>query len=147
MIRVAVAIAPEVRQLLEEEPEQLGEFLDEIHDEDLADLIELLGRGEGMRLLQAVPAEQAARIFERLDEDEQQEMVEAIGPASVAPIVSEMAADDATDLLSALPEEVGETLLENIERVDPEAAAEIEELEKWAEACAGALQTPEDVRV
>ena len=147
MIRVAVAIAPEVRQLLEEEPEQLGEFLDEIHDEDLADLIELLGRDEGMRLLQAVPAEQAARIFERLDEDEQQEMVEAIGPASVAPIVSEMAADDATDLLSALPEEVGETLLENIERVDPEAAAEIEELAQWAEDCAGGLMTTDYVTV
>ncbi|NUP10901.1 MAG: magnesium transporter [Polyangiaceae bacterium] len=147
MIRVAVAIAPEVRQLLEEDPTQLGEFIDEIHDEDLADLVELLGQEEAVKLLGAVPPEQAARIFERLDEAHQGELVEQIGLEKVAPIVIEMAADDRADLVSALPEAMGETLLENIERVDPEAAAEVEQLTKWPDDSAGGLMTTDYVSV
>ncbi len=147
MIRVAVAIAPEVRQLLAEDPAQLGEFIDEIHDEDLADLVTLLGREEGAQLLQAVPAEQAARILERLDEDHQEEMVTSIGYDTVAPIVGEMAADDRADLVSALPDEMGETLLERLEEVDPEAAAEVELLAKWPEDSAGGLMTTDYVAV
>jgi magnesium transporter len=147
MIRVAVAIAPEVRQLLEEDPHELDEFLEEVHDEDLADLIELLGPEEGGKLLKSVKAEQAARIFERLDDDRQQEFVENLGPESVAPIVSEMRPDDRADLVTMLPEAMGETLLESIEKVDPEAAAEVEELAQWAEDSAGGLMTTDYVSV
>jgi magnesium transporter len=145
MIRVAVAIAPEVRQLLEEDPTQLGEFIDEIHDEDLADLLELLGQDEAVKLLGAVPPEQAAKIFQRLDEAHQEQLVQQIGTEKVAPIVIEMAADDRADLVSALPDDVGESLLENIERVDPEAAADVELLTKWPDDCAGGLMTTDYV--
>jgi magnesium transporter len=147
MLRVAIAIAPEVRQLLEEDPSQLGEFIDEIHDEDLADLVTLLTSAEGAKLLKAVPAEQAAGILERLDDEHQEALVRAIGMDSVAPIVSEMAADDRTDLVSMLPDAMGEDLLENIERVDPEAAAEIELLAKWPEDSAGGLMTTDYLEV
>lgn len=147
MIRVAVAIAPEVRQLLEEDPSQVAEFIDEIHDEDLADLVELLGQEEAVKLLGAVPPEQAARIFERLDETHQGELVEQMGAERVAAIAVEMAADDRVDLVSMLPEKMGETLLENIERVDPEAAAEVEELAQWPEDSAGGLMTTDYVSV
>jgi magnesium transporter len=147
MLRVAIAIAPEVRQLLEEDPSQLGEFINEIHDEDLADLVTLLTGAEGAKLLKAVPPEQAAGILERLDEEHQEELVRSIGMDSVAPIVSEMAADDRTDLVSMLPEAMGEDLLETIERVDPEAAAEIEALAKWQEDTAGGLMTTDYLEV
>ncbi|MBK6519206.1 MAG: magnesium transporter [Polyangiaceae bacterium] len=147
MIRVAVAIAPEVRQLLEEDPTQLGEFIDEIHDEDLADLLELLGQDEAVKLLGAVPPEQAAKIFQRLDEAHQEQLVQQIGTEKVAPIVIEMAADDRADLVSALPDDVGESLLENIERVDPEAAADVELLTKWPDDTAGGLMTTDYVAV
>lgn len=147
MIRVAVAIAPDVRQLLDEDPAALGDFLDEVHDEDLADLVELLGKEDGARLLSAVPPEKAAGIFERLEEGEQEELVEQIGVENVAPIVSEMAADDRADLVSMLPESVGETLLESLEKVDPEAAADVEALTQWPKDSAGGLMTTDYVSV
>jgi magnesium transporter len=147
MLRVAVAIAPEVRQLLEEDPAQLGELFEEIHEEDIADLIEQLGHDEGAKLLSAVPADLAARIFERLEQHRQESMVEAIGVENVASIVSEMSADDRTDLIEALPEAMGETLLEKIEEVDPTAAAEVEELAQWPEDSAGGLMTTDYVAV
>src|SRR5262245_48268579 len=146
-MRVAVAIVPEVRQLLEEDPAQLSELLEEIHDEDLADLLGLLDEDEAALFLKALPTEEAAPIFERLDEDKQEAMVEHLGVESIAPIVGEMAADERTDLIEALPQTIGETLLETLEKVDPEAAAEVEELAKWPEDSAGGLMTTDYVSV
>lgn len=145
MLRVAVAIAPEVRALLKEDPAQISELLEEIHEEDLADLLGLLDDNEAALVLKALKAEDAAPIFERLDEETQEAIVEQLGVESIAPIAAEMAADERTDLIEALPEEVGDKLLENIERVDPEAAAEVEELAKWPAESAGGLMTTDYV--
>lgn len=147
MMRVAVAMVPEVRQLLTEDPSQLSALLEEIHNEDLADLIGLLDEQEGALVLNALKAHEAAPIFERLDEETQEAMVEQLGVEKIASIVSEMAADERTDLIEALPEQVGDTLLETLEKVDPEAAAEVEELAQWPEDSAGGLMTTDYVSV
>jgi magnesium transporter len=147
MLRVAVAIVPEVRQLLREDPSQLAAVLEEIHDEDLADLIELLADEEAGQLLKTLSARDAAPIFERLDEDTQEAMVEQLGVDNVASIAAEMSADERTDLIEALPEAVGDTLLESLEKVDPEAAAEVSELAKWPEDSAGGLMTTDYISV
>jgi magnesium transporter len=147
MLRMAVAIAPEVRQLLREDPSQLSEVLDEIHDEDLADLVSLLDEEEAGQLLKALNARDAAPIFERLDEDTQEAMVEQLGVDKIAPIAAEMSADERTDLIEALPEDMGDTLIVALEKVDPEAAAEVEELAKWPEDSAGGLMTTDYVSV
>jgi magnesium transporter len=147
MMRVAVAMLPEVRQLLAEDPAQIGALLEEIHDEDLADLLGLLEEEEAALILTTLKPEEAAPIFERLDEDQQEALVEELGVENAAPIVSEMAADERTDLIEALPEEVGDNLLESLEKVDPEAAAEVEELAKWAEDSAGGLMTTDYLSV
>lgn len=147
MLRVAVAIAPEVRQLLHEDPSQLSEFVDEIHDEDIADLCSMLDEAEAAALLKALEPADAATIFERLDEDKQEALVEKIGYESVAPIVGEMSADERTDLIEALPDAMGDTLLETLEKHDPQAAAEVEALAKWPEDSAGGLMTTDYVSV
>jgi magnesium transporter len=147
MMRVAVGILPEVRQLLREDPAQLAELLDEIHDEDLADLVELLDDPDAAQLLTTLKVEDAAPIFERLDEDKQEDLIEELGFEKAAPIVGEMSPDDRTDLIEGLPEEIGEKLLETLERHDPEAAAEVEELAQWAEDSAGGLMTTDYVSV
>lgn len=146
-MRVAVAMVPEIRQLLEEDPSQLSDLLEEMHDEDLADLLGLLDDAEAASVLKALKAEDAAPIFERLDEETQEALVEKMGIESIAPIVSEMAADERTDLLEALPDQMSGTLLSTLERVDPEAAAEVEELAKWPEDSAGGLMTTDYVSV
>lgn len=146
-MRVAVAVLPEVRQLLAEDPAQLGAFLEEMHDEDRADLLALLEDEEAGKVLKALDAEDAASIFERLDEPTQEAIVESLGVESIAPVVAEMSADERTDFIESLPEEVGDDLLESLEKVDPEAAAEVEELAKWPEDSAGGLMTTDFVSV
>ncbi len=146
-MRVGTLLAPDLKQLLKEDPEQVRELFDEIHAEDLADVVSELEPDEAGTLLARMPAEDAAPIFERLDDQEQEKLVETMPPESVASIASEMAADDRADLFSALPDAMGEQLLERLQRVDPEAAQEVRDIEKWPETSAGHMMTTDFVQV
>ncbi len=146
-MRLASLLGPDLKQILKEDPDQVRELLDEIHPEDLADLVGELDPDEAGELLARMPAEDAAPIFERLDEHEQEELVEQMPPQSVAEIASEMAADDRADLFSALPDAMGEQLFQELQKVDPEAAQEVREIEKWPETSAGHLMTTDYVAV
>ena len=146
-MRLASLLSPDIKQILKEDPDQIRELLDEIHPEDLADLIGDLDPDEAGALLARLPAEDAAPIFERLDEHEQGELVEQMPPESIAEIASEMAADDRADLFNALPEAVGDQVFEALRKVDPEAAQEVRDIEKWPERSAGHLMTTDYVVV
>jgi magnesium transporter len=146
-MRLAHLLGPELKQLLKEDPDQVRELLSEIHPEDLADLVSELEPDEAAELLERLPAEEAASIFERLEEHEQEELADLMPPESVAHIASEMAPDERADFFSVLPEAVGDKLLETLQRVDPEAAEEVREIEKWPETSAGHLMTTSYVSV
>jgi magnesium transporter len=146
-VRLASLLGPDLKQVLKEDPEQVRDLLDEIHPEDLADLIGDLDADEAAELLARMPAEEAAPIFERLDEHEQSEVAGVMPPESVAHIASEMAPDDRADLFSVLPEAVGEVIFEKLEKVDPEAAEDVREIEKFPETSAGHLMTTRYVHV
>jgi magnesium transporter len=146
-MRLASLLGPDLKQVLKEDPDQVRELLHEIHPEDLADLIGDLDADEAAELLARLPAEDAAPIFERLDEEEQGEIVEVMPLESVAHIASEMAPDDRADLFSLLPEAVGDVILEKLEEVDPKAAEDVREIEKWPETSAGHLMTTAYVSV
>src|SRR3984957_7666075 len=146
-MRLAPLLGPDIKQILKEDPDQIRELLDEIHPEDLADIVSELEPDEAAELLARIPAEDAAPIFERLEDHEQEELVEQMPKESVAEIASEMAAADGADLFSALPDEVGERLFEALEKVDPAAAQEVRDIEKWPDTSAGHLMTTDYVRV
>src|SRR5580698_7110436 len=146
-MRLASLLGPDLKQLLKEDPDQVRELLDEIHPEDLADLVGELSPDEAGELLARLPAEDAAPIFERLDEHEQGELVEQMPPESVAEIASEMSSDNRADLFSLLPDAVGEQLFEALQKFDPEAAQEVREIEQWPETSAGHLMTTDFVSV
>ena len=146
-MRLASLLGPDLKQVLKEDPDQVRELLGEIHPEDLADLIGDLDADEAAELLSRLPVEDAAHIFERLDDDEQEDIVEVMPPESVAQIASEMAPDDRADLFSVLPEAVGDAILEKLAKVDPKAAEDVREIEKWPERSAGHLMTTAYVSV
>jgi magnesium transporter len=146
-MRLASLLGPDIKQILKEDPDQVRELLDEIHPEDLADIVSELDPDEAGELLARMPAEDAAPIFERLDEHDQGELVGQMPAESIVQIASEMSADDRADLFSALPEKVGEQLFEALAKVDPEAAKEVRDIEKWPETSAGHLMTTDYVAV
>jgi magnesium transporter len=152
-MRIGTLLAPELKQVLKDDPDAVRDLLDEIHAEDIADLVAELEPDEAAELMALLPAEDAAPIFERLEEHEQEELVELMPTESVAQIASEMASDDRADLFSVLPEAIGDKILESLERVDPKAAEDVREIEQYAETSAGHLMTtgyvavPPDVTV
>ncbi len=146
-MRLGTLIGPEVKELLREDPEEVRGLLDDIHAEDLADIIAELDVDEAAKLLARMPADGAAPIFERLEDDEQVEISTAMAPESVAEIAREMAPDERADFLSELPPALGDVILGKIETVDPEAAEEVREIEKWPETSAGHLMTTSYVHV
>jgi magnesium transporter len=146
-MRLASLLGPDIKQILKEDPEALRELLDDIHAEDLADIISELEPDEAAELLARIPAEDAAPIFERLEEHEQEELVEQMPAESVAEIASEMSSDNRADLFSVLPEAMGEQLFEALQKVDPAAAQEVRDIEKWPETSAGHLMTTDFVTV
>jgi magnesium transporter len=146
-MRLASLLGPDVKQLLKEDPEQLLPLLDEIHAEDLADIVSELDPDEAAALLERLPAEEAAPIFERLEDHEQEELSTRMPPESMAQIASEMAPDERADFFSVLPVAMGEQLMETLDRVDPEAAQDIRDIEKWPSTSAGHLMTTSYVSI
>lgn len=140
-MRLARLIGPELEQLLADSPGNVRELLDEIHPEDMADVIEQFDDVRATRLLIELPTEYAAQVFERLDEDRQAALVERIDLDSMARIATEMHADDRADFFSRLPPARGTPLLDRLESVDPDAAEDVEELRRWPETSAGGLMT------
>jgi magnesium transporter len=141
MLRLAQLFGPELREVLRDDPEQVRELLEELHPEDVADLVADLDPDVAALLMERLPADAAAPIFERLENHDQGALVSLMPPESVAQIASEMEADDRADFLSALPEAQGDDILARLEKVDPEAAEEVREIEKWPETSAGHLVT------
>jgi magnesium transporter len=146
-MRLADLLSPDIKQILKDDPDQVRGLLDEIHAEDLADIVSTLEPDEAAVLLTKLPAQDAAPIFERLEEHEREELVEQMPPESVVQIASEMAADDRADFFSVLPGPVGDSLFEALQKVDPQAAQEVRDIEKWPTTSAGHLMTTDFVVV
>ncbi len=148
-MRLGPLLGPDIKQILEEDPDQVRELIEElqVHPEDIADILAELDPDTATKVLTTLPAEEAAPIFERLEEHEQEEIALQMPTESVARIASEMEPDDRADLFSALPEELGEKVFQNLERVDAEAAEEVREIEKYPDTAAGHLMTTKYVSV
>jgi magnesium transporter len=149
-MRIGPLLGPDIKEILQEDPAQLRVLVEELelHPEDLADIVSELEPDVASKFLsQDLPADEAAPIFERLDENEQQEIAETMPAESVARIASEMEPDDRADFLSLLPPALGDQVLENLQRVDAEAAEEVREIEQYPDTAAGHLMTTKFVSV
>lgn len=146
-MRLARLIGPDLLTLVREAPDQLSELLDEIHPEDIADVIADFDDEPAAQLITLLPADYAAEVLARIPEDRQEQLASLMGAGSVARIATRMGADDRADFFSILPPSVGELAFEELERVDPQAAEDLEELQRWPEKTAGSLMTTDFVSV
>jgi magnesium transporter len=146
-MRLARLIGPDLLTLVREAPDQLNELLDEIHPEDICDVIADFDDESAATLITLLPADYAAEVLARIPEDRQEQLAFLMGAGSVARIATRMGADDRADFFSILPPSVGEPAFEELERVDPQAAEDVEELQRWPEKTAGGLMTTDYVSV
>ncbi|HEY8945761.1 MAG TPA: magnesium transporter [Polyangiaceae bacterium] len=146
-MRLARLIGPELADLVRESPGEVRELLEDIHPEDIADVVSDLPDDQAVELITQLPTDYAAQVFTRLDEERQGLLASMMGTNSTALIATEMNADERADFFSMLPPDVGAPLLEELEKVDPEAAEDVEELTRWPETSAGGLMTTDYISV
>jgi magnesium transporter len=146
-MRLARLIIPELKTLLAEHPEEVGEVLGEIHPEDLADVISELDDKQAAELITHLPTEYAAQVFGRLGDSQQEALAGEIGVDSTARLVVEMDADERADFFSQLPPQIGADILQEVERVDPSVAENVESLTKWSDTSAGGLMTTDYISI
>lgn len=137
----------ELETLLEENPAAAQRFLDDIHPEDVADVVDELADDRAGELLMQLPSDFAAQVFGRLDEERQGALAESMGVESTAKLALQMDADDLADFISIVPPAMSAPLIEELTSADPEMAQDIEGLRQWPETSAGGLMTTDYISV
>ena len=141
---VAALIAPDILDLLDDDPSSVAAETEEIHPADLADIAEALPRERVADLLRALSAERAAEILEYLDEELRSEVLERLPTRQAAALVTEMDPDERVDVFEDLEEERADEILAKIPH---EAREETERLLAYEPDSAGGLMTTEFVSV
>ena len=96
--------------------EELFELLDDYHDNDLADALELMTAEERSKFYRVLPADVVADIYERLEQDEVEEYLGELTDARVANIVDHMDTDKAVDFLKMLEPDKRKRLIALLDR-------------------------------
>lgn len=141
---VAALMAPDILQLLDDDPSSVAVETEEIHPADLADIAEALPRERVADLLRALAPERAADILEYLDEELRSEVLERLPTRQAADLVSQMTPDDRADVLEDLEEDRADEILARIPEQERE---ETERLLAYEPDTAGGLMTTEFVSV
>lgn len=141
---VAALLAPDILDLLDEDPATVAAETEEIHPADLADIAEALPRERVVDLLRALPQDRAADVLEYLDEELRSEVLEGLPTRQAAALVTEMTPDDRADVLEDLEEERADEILAKIPEAERE---ETERLLQYEPDTAGGLMTTEFVSV
>ena len=139
---VAALLAPDILELLEEDPSSVALETEEMHPADLADVAEALPEERLVAFLTALPTARAADVLEYLSEDLRSLALEAMSTRQAAALVTEMTPDDRADVLEELEEDRAEEILQEI---PAEARAETEALLQYEPDSAGGRMTTEFV--
>ncbi len=115
---------------------ELREKLEDYHESDIADAIELITKEERTKLYHIIGAEKASDIFAYLEEPE--EFVSELDIKSVAEILENMDADDAVDVLEEVDEEMQEKI---ISLMDDESTRDIQLIQSYDDDEIGSKMT------
>ncbi len=110
---VAGSPADSLAENLPEEPESS-------HPADIAEHIESLSLDEQVRMLSALPLEDAASALAEFDEETAGLVLERLAPELASAIVAQMDPDDAADVLDELEDEHRDVLLGKLDHEDAE---------------------------
>lgn len=107
---------------------------------DAADIVEELGDERAPELIGLIDPSEAAPLLEEMRDDLAIELLEAMGPESVAPLLAAMASDEAADLLIGMDPVERDAFLEAL---DPANADEIRGLLRYPADSAGGIMVTE----
>ncbi len=126
------------RLLAQNELDDLRRLLADIHPADIADLLEELDYEEAIATFHLLSDEVASEVLDETGSLVRQELVEKVDDERLADLLDELPMDDAAEFLDDLPDPISDRL---IELMEPEEAAEVQELLAYEEDSAGRLMT------
>ena len=120
--------------------------LSELHNVDIAELIEELDDKYGKILFELFEDETSAEILVELDEESRETVLEDLSSQEIAEdLIENLDSDDAADIIAELPSEKKVEVLSHIE--DIEHASDIVDLLSYPENTAGGLMAKELIKV
>ena len=118
--------------------DELHSQLERVHPADIAALLEELETETAVTVFELLPIEIASEVLDETGGQIRQELVEKVDDERLADLLDELPMDDAVEFLEDLPDEVSDRL---IGLMEPEEAAEVQELLGYEEETAGRLMT------
>lgn len=120
--------------------------LSELHNVDIAELIEALDVEHGKILFDLLEDEDSAEILVELDEENRETVLEDLSSQEIAEdLIDNLDSDDAADIIAELPTNKKAEVLAHIE--DIEHASDIVDLLAYPENTAGGLMAKELIKV
>lgn len=120
--------------------EALQVQLANVHPADIAVLLDELETADAVTLFELLPIDVASEVLDETGSPVRQELVEKVADERLADLLDELPVNDAVEFLEDLPDEVSDRL---IGLMEPEEAAEVQELLRYEEETAGRLMTRE----
>ncbi|GJM40132.1 MAG: magnesium transporter MgtE [Ardenticatenaceae bacterium] len=117
---------------------ELQARLERVHPADIAVLLDELEPETAVTIFELLSIEIASEVLDETVGQVRQELVEKVDDERLADLLDELPMDDAVEFLEDLPENVSDRL---IGLMDPEEAAEVQELLAYEEETAGRLMT------
>jgi len=118
--------------------DDLQNLLAPIHPADIAVLLEEVETETAVTIFELLPIEIASEVLDETGGQVRQELVEKVDDERLADLLDELPMDDAVEFLEDLPDEISGRL---IGLMEPEEAAEVQELLAYEEETAGRLMT------
>lgn len=134
-----------VAQAIEDDDDSLAyELVEPLHPADIADLFELIDRGDRAVLAKAISDLMTSEVIAELNDHVREDMIEALPPEAVAEIAEQLETDDAVQLLEDLDADDQAAVLAEM---DAEDRAAIESALSYPEETAGRLMQRDLVAV
>jgi len=138
-------LQPEIAELLKSgHYADLRSALLQLHEADLADLIEELEPDQAAVVFRLLPRDRAAEVFAHLEPEVQEGLIDDLGAEGALRIVESMDLDDRAALLDELPAEVATRLVSSL---SPENRRQTQLILGYPQESVGRLMTPDYVRV
>lgn len=120
----------------------LKELLDEMNEQDIAEIFMELEERELTLVYRLLNKELAAEVFVNMEPEYQEQLIRAFSDSELREVLDELYVDDAVDLIEEMPSSLVKRILKH---TDPDTRKSINEILKYPEDSAGSIMTIEYV--
>ena len=122
----------------------IQESLNGINPADVTALLQEFSGAQSKYVLNLLQLEITAEIINGLDTDVRSKFLQDFSPLEISKLINELDSDDGADIINELPIKIREEVIEGVE--NQEKAANVLELLRYDEDCAGGLMAKEFIK-